>query len=116
MLALYETKLDGKPVLRFNPNSGSNQIEGLVTNGTSQRLRNVYFVYYDPAEGQEQDQVLFQPAWEKSQTIDLADFNDLKTIKVIGTQRDAANSKFYALPEQQVRLRGPMGRAGATGR
>ena len=87
------------------------RIEGLLTNGTDSKLRNVYIVYYDPSSYVSDDYVLYLPVWEKSQTIDLNDFNS-NTVKFIGTRDDANRSALSGFPEQKIRLRGAIGKAG----
>ncbi len=86
------------------------RIEGLFTNGTEQKLRNVYIAYYDPSPYVENDYVLYLPTWEKSQTIDLSDFNS-NAVKFITIAREATN--MTGMPEQKIRLKGEIGKPGS---
>src|SRR5205823_7597486 len=54
--------IDGKPKLRKGESNFA-VLDGIVTNGTGRRLRNIYFVYHDPQ--QFDDVILYFPAWEK---------------------------------------------------
>ena len=55
------------------------------------------------------DYVLYLPVWEKSQTIDLNDFNS-NTVKTINVRNEAGN--LFGYPEEKIRLRGGIGKAG----
>ena len=80
-------------------------LDGVLTNGTGQKLRNVYFVYNDPRI--DDDVIYFLPTWEKGTTIDLADFN-LKSVKIVGfPQTEGPNT---ARPEDGVKLMHRMGK------
>ncbi len=91
---------------------GRNLIEGLVTNATEKRLRNVYFAYYDDAEGVKDDAIFYLPTWEKGQTLDLNELND-NTMKFIRDATDKSESNLAATPEQKFRLRGVLGKPGS---
>lgn len=87
------------------------RFEGQVNNGTGQRLRNVYFAYYSPRDND--DYILFLPAWEKGQTVELAEFHDRAVKFIVPSQRQEDLTNLSGRPEQKFRLRGPMGKAGS---
>jgi hypothetical protein len=80
--------------------------EGLFTNGTGQRLRDVYMIMHRPDHMD--DWVMYKPTWENGQTIDLADYND-RTVKFIGT-----DGALNGTPDDHIPLRGWMGIAGQS--
>lgn len=90
---------------RLRATEARNLIEGLVTNATDKRLKNVYIVYYD--EDVKDDQVYYLPHWEKGQTLDLNELND-NTMKFIRAAGDPDTSTS-ATPEQKFRVRGKLG-------
>ena len=101
--------IEGNPKLRETPAGFG--LTGTLLNASGRRLRNVYFVYADPvrdSNGARDDLIYFLPAWEASQSINLAVEFDNKT-KFIGTDRRSA---MNATPEQGFKLRGRLGRAG----
>lgn len=85
------------------------KLEGLLTNGTGRRLRDVYFIYHRP--GEIDDQVLYQPTWEAAQTINLNDFNDLRNTKLIGND---SNTSATPDTKPKVRITGRVGNPGTT--
>ena len=106
--------VEGKPVLRETDRGYG--LSGTLLNATGERLKNVYFVYFQPPASESRasgeigdDWIYYLPAWEKQQSIDLASEFDNKT-KFIGLPRDTSNLSGY--PEQRIKLRGRIGRAG----
>jgi hypothetical protein len=89
---------------RLRETDAGNVLEGTVTNGTGQRLRNIYLIFHDPlALGGADDVCYFAPTLEIQQTLDLRDFNF--KLKKIGVRNEETSGD----PTQNVRLRGIIG-------
>ena len=106
--------IEGKAALRES--EARYVLEGTLVNATGQRLKNIYFIYHQPPPSDARrdgevgtDYMFFLPAWEKSQSIDLAAEFD-NTVKFIGAPRDQGT--LSGTPEQGIKLRGEIGKAG----
>ena len=97
--------IDGSAKLKFDERSNGLVPDGIISNGTGHRLRNIYVAYHDPGWlGTGADLVLYQPTMEVRESIDLErDFNRRK-IKLVDEKAGATSG----VPEDEVRLYGPI--------
>jgi hypothetical protein len=99
-----------------------NWIEGLVTNGTNSSLRNVYFVFNYPGQGQAdtEDWILYLPKWESGVMLDLGkEFNNTTTeggARQIGFSVDHGPDGKRSIRGRLTQDWGPWWTAGQGGR
>jgi hypothetical protein len=98
--------IDGKPKLREG--NGRAVLEGIITNGTGRKLRNVYIAYSDPQT--DDDVILYAPTWESGANFTLETDFALASTKFVGLEGEANNRTGY--PQQGFKLQHVMGRPG----